>query len=304
VALQLFYLVLRKSGRDRNLPGSPSFGTFADGFRAIDRLFGQATREGDILTRERNIRTKSGGNISILTPGGGLSLAQSVARDALIPPGVITEAGGSIRMFTEADVNLGVSRIFTLRGGDILIWSTNGDIAAGASSKTVQSAPPTRVLIDPTSADVTTDLAGLATGGGIGVLATVAGVPPGSVDLIAPNGAVDAGDAGIRATGNLNISAVSVFNANNISVGGTSSGTPAVSVSSVPNVSGLGAASNAAAAGASAAASGMPAPQGTKKPAETMEVPSIVMVEVLGYGGPDAEPAPEEKEESKRGAAQ
>ncbi len=160
VALQLFYLVLRKSGRDRNLPGSPSFGTFADGFRAIDRLFGQATREGDILTRERNIRTKSGGNISILTPGGGLSLAQSVARDALIPPGVITEAGGSIRMFTEADVNLGVSRIFTLRGGDILIWSTNGDIAAGASSKTVQSAPPTRVLIDPTSADVTTDLAG------------------------------------------------------------------------------------------------------------------------------------------------
>ncbi len=67
----------------------------------------------------------------------------------------------------------------------------------------MKSAPPTRVLIDPQSADVKTDLAGLSTGGGIGVLATVAGVPPGDVDLIAPTGVVDAGDAGIRVSGKL-----------------------------------------------------------------------------------------------------
>ena len=67
----------------------------------------------------------------------------------------------------------------------------------------MKSAPPTRVLIDPQSGAVQTDLAGLATGGGIGVLATVAGVAPGNVDLIAPVGVVDAGDAGIRSSGNL-----------------------------------------------------------------------------------------------------
>ena len=50
------------------------------------------------------------------------------------------------------------------------------------------AAPPTRVLVDPQSADVKTDLAGLATGGGIGVLESVAGVPPADIDLIAPDG--------------------------------------------------------------------------------------------------------------------
>jgi filamentous hemagglutinin len=115
----------------------------------------------------------------------------------------MTESGGDISIFTDGNVDIGISRIFTLRGGNQIIWSSTGNIAAGTSSKTVQSAPPTRVVFDTQSADVNTDLAGLATGGGIGVLATTAGVKPGDVDLIAPTGVVDAGDAGIRA-GNLN----------------------------------------------------------------------------------------------------
>ena len=85
VALQLFYLVLRDSGRNRNLAGSPTFGTYRDGFAAIDSLFGQGGWDGDIITRERDIRTKSGGDISLLVPGGGVTLAQAVSRDALIP---------------------------------------------------------------------------------------------------------------------------------------------------------------------------------------------------------------------------
>ena len=36
----------------------------------------------------------------------------------------------------------------------MIIWSSDGNIAAGSASKTVASAPPTRVLIDPQSADV------------------------------------------------------------------------------------------------------------------------------------------------------
>jgi hypothetical protein len=247
-------------------------------------LFGR----GSIQTQARDIRTKSGGDISIFVPGGGLQLAPSLIGETLAPPGIITESGGNLSVFTHNDVNMGISRIFTLRGGDITIWSSIGNIAAGSSSKTVQSAPPTRVLIDPQSASVATDLAGLATGGGIGVLATVAGVRPGNVDLIAPIGAVDAGDAGIRATGNLNIAASIVLNAGNISVGGASAGTPAAPAVASPSLGGLASAASAGAA-ATSAATNQSEQQKQAQQTTSQELPSIISVEVIGYGGGSGE---------------
>jgi len=192
-------------------------------------------------------------------------------------------------------VDIGIGRIFTLRGGDAVIWSTNGDIAAGSSSRTVQSAPPTRVVIDPQSASVQTDLAGLATGGGIGVLAAVEGVEPGDVDLIAPSGVIDAGDAGIRVSGNINLAAVTVVNAGNISAGGTSTGGNA-SVAA-PSVSTVTTASNSAAATTTAAATpDKEAPE--EKPREVAAQLSIFNVTVIGYGGGAADA--DEDEERKR----
>ena len=284
IALQLFYLVLRDTGRNHNLAGSPGFGSYAAGFAAIQALFPNSSSSGgDINTRSRDIRTKSGGNISLLAPGGGLTLATSTIGSPLAPPGIITEDGGNISIFTNSSVDIGISRIFTLRGGNEIIWSSTGDIAAGSSAKTVQSAPPTRVLIDPQSANLKLDLAGLATGGGIGVLATVGGVPPGSVDLIAPAGTVDAGDAGIRATGNLNIAAVKVLNAGNIQAGGTTAGVPTAPVVAAPNIGGLTSGASASAAANSAAQS--VAIQPRPSPESTPDQPSTITVEVLGYGG-------------------
>ncbi|MHB1080669.1 MAG: filamentous hemagglutinin family protein [Prosthecobacter sp.] len=285
LALALYYLVLRDAGRDHNNPDSPNAGTYTDGYAAIAKLF-PTTSVGSIQTQARDIRTKSGGDISILAPDGGLQLATATIGSSLAPPGVITESGGNINIFADGSVDIGISRIFTLRGGDIMIWSSTGDIAAGSSSKTVQSAPPTRVLIDPQSANVATDLAGLATGGGIGVLATVAGIRPGNVDLIAPIGAVDAGDAGIRATGNLNIAATIVLNSANISVGGTSAGTPAAPAVAAPSLGGLAAASSSAAAGTSAANNQVPK-QDKEEQAMGQDQPSFITVQVIGYGGGD-----------------
>lgn len=307
LALAIFYLVLRDAGRDHNDPDRPGFGTYTAGYQAIQALFpvpagtdGTPGIErlqssdrpltdylfsGSIETQARDIRTKSGGNISILAPGGGLQLAATLIGETLAPPGIITEAGGNISIFADQDISIGIARIFTLRGGDISIWSTVGNIAAGSSAKTVQSAPPTRVLIDPQSANVATDLAGLATGGGIGVLATVAGVAPGNVDLIAPIGAVDAGDAGIRATGNLNIAASIVLNAANISVGGTSAGTPAAPSVASPSLGGLAGAASSAGAASTATTSAQQGGQQQTAQTGANDLPSIITVEVLGYGG-------------------
>jgi hypothetical protein len=172
-----------------------------------------------------------------------------------------------------------------------MIWSDKGNIAAGSSAKTIASAPPTRVLIDPQSGNVQTDLAGLATGGGIGVLATVKGAAVGNVDLIAPSGVIDAGDAGIRSSGNLNLAATKVLNADNIAVLGISVGAPASAPASAPPPAAppmvaSTAASTAAAANNSAADK---AGKNAGPAAATDESPSVISVEVLGYGGGDGD---------------
>jgi hypothetical protein len=285
LALEVFYLILRDTGRDFNDPESPRYRRYDTGFEAIKALFPESlTWNGDILTQSRDIRTRSGGDICIFAPGGGLTMANTTIGNPLTPPGIVTESGGNISIFTEHSVDIGIGRIFTLKGGDAAIWSSKGDIAAGSSSRTVATAPPTRVIIDPQSASVQTDLAGLATGGGIGVLASVEGVTPGDVDLIAPAGVIDAGEAGIRVSGNINLAAVTVVNAGNISAGGSSTGAPIVSVSA-PGISTVTSASNASAAAASTSVKPGENQNSARAADVRQEPPSLITVEVIGYGG-------------------
>lgn len=279
VALDIFYKILRDTGRSV----TKGVGTYGPGLAAIDALFGKTKVAGDISMTSRAIKTQNGGNVSLLVPSGKLAVGLEVASGQAIDQGLLTEAGGDISIFADGNVDVQSSRIFTLRGGNLLIWSSNGDIDAGAAAKTVKAAPPTRVIIDPQSADVATDLAGLATGGGIGVLATVQGVPRGNIDLVAVKGTIDAGDAGIRSTGNLNVAAVQVLNAGNIQVSGASTGTPSVPSVAPTNI-GAPTAASAATAAASQASNELTR-NNQPRPQETEEKPSIVTVEVLGYGG-------------------
>jgi filamentous hemagglutinin family protein len=282
VALDIFYLVLRDAGRDHNATSSPGFGNYTAGFAAIAALFPKTTPwQGDISLTSREIKTTSGGDISLLAPGGQLLVGFDLSGNQSVDQGILTEDGGDISIFSQDNVTVGTSRIFTLRGGNVVVWSSKGDIAAGASSKTVQSAPPTRVLVDPQSGEVETDLAGLATGGGIGVLTTVAGVPPGDVDLVAPAGTIDAGDAGIRVSGNINLAALQVLNAGNIEVQGTSAGVPLLTVSL--NTTALQAENASTAAAITAPGDALGRTNSSSLAQE--EFPSLISVEVLGYGG-------------------
>jgi filamentous hemagglutinin len=289
-ALKVYYLVLRDAGSDHNNPASSTFGNYTEGYAAIAALFPTTTSTGapinyagNINVTSREIKTASGGDINLLTPGGGLVVGVDEGAGQVVDQGILTVDGGNISIFANNNVELGTSRIFTLNGGDITIWSTVGDIAAGASSKTVVSAPPTRVIVDPTSGSVETDLAGLATGGGIGALQTNKTAPLADITLIAPVGTVDAGDAGIRASGKLNIAAARVANASNISAGG---GTTGVSTGGASiNLGALTAASSAAGSSEAAAQNNTPSHQNVAD--NNQDIPSIITVEVLGYGGGD-----------------
>ena len=286
LALEVFFDILRDTGRSYNDPQSPGSRSYERGFDAISTLFPGAAWRGDIALTSREIKTVNGGNVMLLAPGGRLTVGFDLSGNQPLDQGILTEGGGNISIFTSGSVIVGTSRIFTLRGGNEVIWSSFGDIAAGASAKTVQAAPPTQVIVDPQSADVRTDLAGLATGGGIGVLQTVVGAKPGDVDLIAPAGVIDAGDAGIRASGNLNLAARMVINADNIEAGGSIAGAPTIPVVSFDG--GLiyaGTRSNVAADTASDLMRQVFVPT---EPTE-IQLPSIITVEVLQYGDDESD---------------
>jgi filamentous hemagglutinin len=78
------------------------------------------------------------------------------------------------------------------------------------------------------------DASNSVTGSGIGVLASRDDTPVSDMDLFAPEGSIDAGDAGLRSTGNITLGARVILNANNIQAGGAISGAPAVVAASAP----------------------------------------------------------------------
>ena len=73
---------------------------------------------------------------------------------------------------------------------------------------------------------VTVEFSDAIAGSGIRGILTSEDIEPGDVDLVAPTGVVNAGDAGIGAAGNLNIAAPQVVGLDNIQVGGISAGVP------------------------------------------------------------------------------
>ena len=242
----------------------------------------QLVKTGNLDLLHSTIQTEQGGDILIFGPGGQITVG-SVASEPnsklkLNNIGILTLANGSIDAFADRSILVNSSRIFTEFGGDILLWSSNGDINAGRGARTTVSFNPLQVIIDNTDYQ-SVDPNGFVSGAGIATLQTTPSVPPGNATLLAPNGTVDAGDAGLRVSGNLIIVAPVVLNGDNIKVGGTSTGVPTVTAPS------LGGSVNVAStdSGNSATRAADTAPTGsTDSGAGT-----VIIVEVLGYGGGD-----------------
>lgn len=301
---------------------SPSYQVYSRGYAAVNTLFPTANgytenglaggavetdrvHTGDLDLRLAAIETTRGGDIRLLGPGGNI-LAGSVVRTATqaarrnyntgvynggngmiftidsIPTayeGLITLRGGSISSFTDGSLVLNQSRLFTENGGDILAWSSNGDLNAGQGPKTAVNFTPIVVKYD-WNLYGEVDPAGSVSGAGIAAFEPEPGVRAPDVYLLAPRGMVDAGDAGIRVAGDISIVAYQVRNADNIQVGGSSFGVPVTVSPSLGNA--LGASDTAAqAAGAAEDAARATRPA----PTRLADLPSIIVFEVLGYGG-------------------
>jgi hypothetical protein len=219
---------LRAAGRVGSSVGTP----FARGLDALAQAFSPtgAVGSNDITLVFSQIKAEQSGNLYLLAPRGGVVAGQanppagSVNKQAY-ELGVLTFGGGDIAAWVRDNFDVYRSRVFTVAGGDIHLWSSLGNIDAGRGPRDTAVAPPPRLVIDEATGIVTLDVSSSVSGSGIGALKTRDDQPASDIRLIAPNGFIDAGEAGIRAdAGTVTLGTNIVLNAGNINAGGGVSG--------------------------------------------------------------------------------
>jgi filamentous hemagglutinin family protein len=280
----VYYSELREGAREYTNPDSRRYQSYLRSRQMIATLFPDTDAQGNTIVRNGNItmfgnmgvHTNFGGDIQMMAPGGQLILGTQQASVPAATSGLVTQGQGDIQLFTEQSILLGLSRIMTTFGGDIFAWSEEGDINAGRGAKTtVLYTPPKRVYDELGNVALSPQVP--SSGAGIATLNPIAEVAPGDVDLIAPLGTIDAGEAGIRVSGNVNIIAPRVANAENIKVQGDSAGLPMIASANIGALTSATAASSAAAIGAQEML------QRDRANARN-NLPSVFTVRVLGFG--------------------
>jgi filamentous hemagglutinin len=297
---QVFFGELLLSGREAN--AKPGAG-FTRGYAAIDALFPMSRTAalasdtaspyaGDLSLTFSRLYTISGGGISLLVPGGQIDVGLANPPPS-VPPrqpsqlGIVAQGAGDVDIYSKSDVLVNASRIFTLGGGNILIWSDQGSIDAGRGSKSSLSVPPPQIVFDALG-NATLSLSGAVAGSGIRTIQIDPSVAAGNVDLVAPVGTVNAGDAGIGAAGNINIAAQTVLGASNINFGGSATGVPAQVSNIGASLAGASAAAGSATNAATASANQEAARETTAPLAQTAL--SWLDVFVTGLGEENCKP--------------
>ena len=143
VILKAFFNELLMSGR--NAASSGDKAEYDRGYAAAETLFpSQQSYQGDLTMFLSRIYSLSGGDINILIPGGvantglaGSSLVHKEPGDL----GIVTQREGNINTYSSGNFMVNQSRVMTLLGGNIAMWSSEGDLDAGRGSKAAVSAP-------------------------------------------------------------------------------------------------------------------------------------------------------------------
>ncbi|TAN49941.1 MAG: filamentous hemagglutinin N-terminal domain-containing protein [Methylococcaceae bacterium] len=270
-------------------PPLPAGEGWGEGIQTLDSY------QGDLSLVFSQIKTLAGGAIHLAVPGGAVNvgLAGKVGgiQKGADQLGIVAQQAGDVAAFSRDDFNVNQSRVFTMGGGDIAIWSSQGNIDAGKGAKSAISAPAPITSVDA-KGNIVTIFPPIVSGSGIQTINPQDKTRrQGNVYLAAPVGIVDAGEAGISG-GRIVIAATAVVGASNISASGGSVGVPAaVAPPVVPG--------GAAAAATSAAKSAMQSGEDDEKKAQSGEAKkatvSLLSADVVGYGDCSVADVREEK---------
>lgn len=265
-------------------------------WKVISTLFpwsGNTIGTSELNLLHGTIQTHLGGSVSIFGPSGNITVG-SLATEPnpnlkLRDLGILTLGGGDINTYTSGNVLVNSSRVLTTQGGDVTMWTSYGDLDAGRGSKTIVSAPALVADFDQNDYE-TIDPGGYVTGSGIGTLQASRTTPVGNLYLIAPNGTIDFGTAGVRSSGSAVFVAPVITNASNFQVSGSVTGVP-----SVPSLS--------SSVSQSANTTTQNKPDADVTRSGPGELASVFIVEVVGYGGGDSDSqAPQQDEANKKGS--
>jgi filamentous hemagglutinin family protein len=190
---------------------------------------------GDLSSHSSQIKTEQGGSIDMFVPAGSVFAGLTMGKVVESPSkqGIFTISNGDINALVYRDFLVNQGRVFTLGGGDIALVSIDGNLEAGKGAKTASSAPPPLVTSD-VNGNIKVDVSYSIAGSGIATLSTRSGQKPSNVYVVTPRGVFDAGDAGVRSTGSVKITAYEVKNADNIVATGTISNSQAPAVAPTP----------------------------------------------------------------------
>ena len=255
--ISVFFDAIRKAGDDYATLSAEGklndASTLLQDTRAntIKTFLGTPSGAGDIDMTSSQIATSIGQSDIYVIANGNLNLGKTslpVSGSTNTKTGITTGGGGGINIFARKDINVEESRIMTFYGGDLTVWSDEGNINAGRGSRTAVSASPPRKVPTAVPGVYATVFTPPAVGSGIRAVTFGDNPPPpGNIHLFAPSGIIDAGEAGISG-GQIILAAVQVLNASNISFTSGSVGVPLPSegTAGIGTLSGAGAVTAAA----------------------------------------------------------
>jgi filamentous hemagglutinin len=287
----------------------PMFRDYPRAFRALATMYPQ-DGQGNVEVQFSKIRATQGGSVQVMAPGsicrdasaactdgsfaasanpavgniftGVPNPPSSIVNDPLKGPsqlGLFGLNNASIDIVAGSNVSVFGNRIVTVGSGNLMGWSSYGNIDAGRGSRAAVSAPAPTITVD-SAGNVIVDLGGAVQGSGIRAV-TVGSQLAGEVSLYAPQGFIDAGDAGIQG-GAVFIAANQVINAENIRVGDGI--TRAVALGDLGGSVNLGSVSSSASSAASGAAQQAASQAAASASDRANRRNRILVVEFEGFG--------------------